>query len=89
VSVPVQLADGTEGTLLAFDGKEGFELALPRAFAPGAPFEVRIGLEGAGAVAVKCRGSKRQADGGFRVRARCVDLRRVVRERLLEALAEG
>lgn len=75
-----------DGSLERMDG-EFVEGVFPRAFAPGAPFTVRLSLQDTPVgFTAKAVGSKRLAEGGFRVRMRMLDARRSVREGLAAAL---
>ena len=85
MSLPVTLADG-EGEANAFDG-ERLSCVLSRAFAPGAPVELAVVLQGTSlALRAKAVGSKRTPDDRFAVTLRLVNLRRVHREALRSAL---
>lgn len=75
-----------EGTLLRLDG-EFVEGVFPRAFAPGAPFTVRLTLSDTPVgFTAKAVGSKRREEGDFRVRMRMLDVRKSVRAGLAAAL---
>lgn len=76
---------GADGEAASFDG-EFLVALLSRAFAPGTPLTGTLTLEG-GEIAIEGRatGSRRQPDGRFEVRARLINLRREVRERLVAA----
>lgn len=78
---------GEPGEAVAFDGDEFLRLIAPRAYAPGAPLELRFSLADASfGFRGKARGSKRRDDGRFDVEARLVSLRREEREALRSAL---
>jgi hypothetical protein len=82
MSAELELPSGERGEALKLEG-EVLHVVLPRAFAPGAPFRMRVLLaDGPVDVDGKTIGSKRREDGRFDVRARLVSLRRTDRERL-------
>lgn len=82
MSAPVELASGDRGEALSWS-RDVLHLALPRAFAPGAPIAFTIELEGtAMALTGKTIGSKKREDGRFDVRARLISPRREDRARL-------
>lgn len=75
-----------EGALVALDG-EFVTGVFPRAFAPGAPFTVRLSLsETPVGFTAKAVGSKRRTEGDFAVRMRMLDVRKSVRLGLAAAL---
>ncbi|MCB9592167.1 MAG: hypothetical protein H6719_05490 [Sandaracinaceae bacterium] len=86
MTLPVTFPDG-RGEALSFTG-ENLACALSRAFAPGAPLELSVALEGDEALSLRGKtiGSKRRADGRFDVRLRLLSLRREEREALRRAL---
>ncbi|MFO0696106.1 MAG: hypothetical protein U0230_21260 [Polyangiales bacterium] len=89
MSVHGKLSTGEDAELVAFDGNH-LSFRTPRAFAPGAPVELRFELSGAPlAVQAKAHGSKREPDGLFVVRGRTIGQRREDREALLAALGGG
>ena len=89
MSEPVALAlsTGESGSVVSWDGTT-LVFRSPRAFAPGAPVRLAIALDdGALDVDFKAIGSRR-AEGAtmFDVRARAMNLRRELRQRLDAAL---
>jgi hypothetical protein len=88
-ALPVEWPGGHRGVLEAFDGRV-VVLDAPVAFAPGAPMhlQVRFDASTTGTLEARSVGSRRRPDGRFEVRARPVNLRRQVREALLEALGK-
>ncbi len=86
MTLAARLGDGSDAEVSALDG-ERVALVSARAFAPGAPIAIEVATpDGTLALAGKCLGSKRRADGRFDVRARLVSLRREERDRLAALL---
>lgn len=80
------LSSGEDVQIAGFDG-ETLDLISPRAFAPGAPCVLVVGVSPELAITLKCHGSKRIDDGRFRVTGRTIALRRDDRERLVRSLS--
>lgn len=86
MSLVGKLSTGEDAELVAFDGNH-LSFRTARAFAPGAPVELRFEVAGeALAVHAKAHGSKRDPDGLFVVRGRTIGQRRQDRDALLGAL---
>lgn len=77
--------EGAEGNAISFEGE--FLLAVvSRAFAPGTPLKGTIKLaDGEIPIEGRATSSKRTPEGTFEVRARLINLRREIRERLVAA----
>jgi hypothetical protein len=82
VTVAGRTRAGEPVSLVDFDGKH-FRLTSARAFAPGQPLGLEVGLGSGLSLELKSLGSVRQADGHFEVRARATTLSREVREALI------
>lgn len=90
MSIPFRF-DGGEGEALAFERAEVLRCVVSRAFAPGAPIALRIGLTVEAepeevALSGKSTGSKRRADGRFDLVVRLISLRKAHRLALEAAL---
>ena len=85
--VALTLSTGESGSVVSWDGTT-LVFRSPRAFAPGAPVKLAIALEdGALDVDFKAIGSRRaEGETMFDVRARAMNLRRELRQRLDAAL---
>jgi len=88
--VTLTLSTGEGGSVVSWDGT-ALVFQSPRAFAPGAPVRLSIALvDGSLHVDLKAIGSRRaEGDTMFEVRARAMNLRRELRQRLDGALGGG
>ena len=83
--IDARLDGGDDAQAGSFDGRL-LHLICPRALAPGQPAQIRVLLDPVVELGARSQGSKKREDGSFDVRFRLVNLTRVHRDALTDAL---